>query len=591
MKHLFQILILFLLVQANAQEEILQQGEKWVDYTNQKAFYKSTEFGVLQATTFTSDENTVFQSETTIQPKFIWNFSVKIPTKEVAIKKGQTILLQFKAKTMHSQIETGEARILWIIKQSTDSNNGYKFNVEATTSLSKEWQTYYVPFTTTKDISKEDFSLVMQLGFPKQKFEMTNLQAYIFPADFDTSLLPKTKIKYFGMEEDAAWRKEAENRIEQNRKGNFTLTFKNGNVPIVNEKVAIQLEKHEFSFGAAINAEEVVNEPEHFNYFSKMFNVAVFENDLKIKRWQNNKKKEKVLEAIDILNKNGIKVKGHTLVWPGFRYLTQKFEENKNNPKKIQALSDAFLKDIVIQTKGKISHWDVTNENYTNKDLQKITGSNQIIYDAFIKTRALDPEAERFINEYGIISSGGIDKEKQDWYYNYIKEIDANTNNAVDGIGIQSHIGSDLTPPTTVLAILDRFATLNKKISISEFTMDITDATIRGKYTADFLTAAFSHPSVSEFLFWGYYTPNNPKAGLFTKDFKLTAMGTAFYNLVHNKWKTKLFEVTNSEGKIAGRGFYGFYTYKLNFEGKQYTGVIHIGKETNNNLVIDLKGK
>mgnify|MGYP000158836401 FL=1 len=591
MKNIIQIVFLFLLVQANAQEEIIQKGEKWLDYSNANSFNRTIEIGYFKPISFTKDENTVFEFETTTQPKFIWNFSLKVPTKNVSIKKGQTILLQFKARTIHSLIETGEARILWIIKQSTDSENSYKFNLEATTSLSKEWQTYYVPFQTTKDISKEDFSLNMQLGFPKQKFELTNLQAYIFPTDFDASLLPKTKIKYFGMEDDATWRKEAEARIEKIRKGDFSITFTNGNEPITNEKVVIQLEKHDFPFGAAINVDEVVNKPEHLKYFSKMFTCAVFENDLKIKRWQYNKKKGDILKAIDILNANGIKVKGHTLVWPGFRYLSRKFEENAANPKKIEELTANFIADILTQTKGKISHWDVTNENYTNKDLQRITGSNKIIYDAFIKTKILDPNAERFINEYGIISSGGIDKVKQDWYYNYIQELDNNTNNAVDGIGIQCHIGSDLTPPTTVISILDRFVTLNKKISISEFTMDITDPEIRGKYTNDFMIAAFSNPAVSEFLFWGYYMPNNPKAGLFTKDFKLTSMGQAFYNLVHSKWKTKLFETTNSDGKISGRGFYGYYSYKLNFEGKQYAGVFQIEKESNNNYIIDLYGK
>ncbi|MBF04945.1 MAG: hypothetical protein CMP76_16820 [Flavobacterium sp.] len=588
---IFQILFLLVVINSNAQEQILEKGIKWIDYSNQKAFQKNSEFGYLKSINFTNDEGSVFESETITQPKFIWNISVKVPTNDIVLKKGQTILLQFKAKTIFSNIETGEARILWIVKQSSDGNNGYKFNLEATTSISKEWQTYYIPFTTTKDVPADELSMVMQLGFPKQKFELTNLQAYVFPPNFDISLLPKTKITYSGMDADASWRKEAESRIEKNRKGDFTITFKNGNHPVANENVSIQLEKHDFSFGAALNAEEIVNEPEHLNYFSKMFNIGVFENDLKIKKWQNKKRRETVLKAIDILNNAGIKVKGHTLLWPGFRYLTDAFKENENNPEKIIELNDAFLVDVLKLTKGKISHWDVTNENYTNKELQKITGSNQIIYDAFLKTKALDPNAERFINEYGIISSGGIDKEKQDWYFNYIKELDVNTNNAVDGIGMQSHIGSDLTPITSVYSIIDRFATLNKKISISEFTMDITDTDIRYKYTNDFLTIAFSHPAVSEFLFWGYYMPNNPKGGLFTKDFKLTAMGKAFYNLVHNKWKTKLFEKTNNEGKVLGRGFYGFYSYKINFNGKQYTGVIHLSKGGKNNYEIDLQGK
>jgi endo-1,4-beta-xylanase len=167
----------------------------------------------------------------------------------------------------------------------------------------------------------------------------------------------------------------------------------------------------------------------------------------------------------------------------------------------------------------------------------------------------LDPKAERFINEYGIISSGGIDKIKQDWYYNYIKEIDQNTHNSIDGIGMQSHIGSDLTSPEIILSILDRFATLDKKISISEFTMDIPDPDIRRNYTRDFMLAAFSHPAVSEFLFWGYFEPKHPKAGLIDENFEWTEMGKAFDSLVNKEWKTSLNLTTDEKGTLYGNGF------------------------------------
>lgn len=586
----FKLILVLLSVQVFAQDDaILQKGNKWVDYTDMNAFKRKSEFGSSSIITNNGNETSVFQFETITQPKFIYNFSVKLPTKKISAKKDQTFLLKFRARTIHSLIETGEARILWILKQSTDPGNGYKFNLESTTSLSKEWKTYYIPFKTTKEVSAEELGIVMQLGFPIQKFELSDLQIYVFDPEFNTALLPKTKIVYDGMEDNASWRKEAKDKIEKIRKSDFNITFRKNGKPVEGNMVNIELKKHDFNFGAAVEAKDVVGEPKQLDFISKMFNTIVFENDLKIKSWQNLKKQTITLDAIDVLKSKGIKIKGHALLWPGFRYLTEDFKQNEANPKKIIELSNAFMNDVLIKTQGNISHWDVTNENYTNKDLQKITGSNQIIYDAFKTAKMLDPNAERFINEYGIISSGGLDKTKQDWYYNYVKEIDQNTGNLVDGIGMQSHIGSDLTPPKTIMAILDKFSTLHKKIAISEFTMDITDPEIRGKYTRDFMISAFSNPAVHEFLFWGYFEPKSQKASLIDKDFNLTEMGKAYNNLVFGEWLTKINQKTNNEGKVSGRGFYGDYSYSIIIDKKQYVGVFRLVKGENNNYVIDLK--
>ncbi len=588
-QNLFILIFTFISALFCAQDDaILQNGEKWIDYSDLNSFKRKSDFGNTTIIDNKGNESSVFQFETTVQPKFIYNFSIKIPTKKIRAKKNQTFLLKFKARTIHSLIETGEARILWILKQSTDPKDGYKYNIENTISISKDWKTYYIPFKTTKDVTEDELGMVMQLGFPIQKFELTDLQIYTFPPEFNTALLPKTKIVYDGMEEDAAWRKEAEQRIEKIRKTDFSLTFrKNGN-PISDKNVSFELKKHDFNFGAAVEAKDVVNNPKHLDFITKMMNTIVFENDLKIKSWQNSKKNI-VFDAIDILRTKGIKIKGHTLLWPGYRYLPNAFKLNENNPKKIIELNNNFITDILLKTKGNISHWDVTNENYTNKDLQKITGSNQIIYDAFKTAKLLDPNAERFINEYGIISSGGIDKIKQDWYYNYIKEIDQNTGGLVDGIGMQSHIGSDLTPPKTIISILEKFGELNKKIAISEFTMDIKDPEIRGKYTRDFMIAAFSSAAVHEFLFWGYYEPNNPKASLIDKNFNLTEMGKSYKNLVFEKWTTKSTQKTNSDGKIAAKGFYGDYIYSIIIDGKKYTGNFTLNKNSNNHIIINLE--
>jgi endo-1,4-beta-xylanase len=108
-------------------------------------------------------------------------------------KEGDTFLVTFQARTIHSNIETGEARILFILKQSNDANNGYKFNVEATPSISKDWKTYYIPLTATKDSNEDEVKLIMQLGFPEQKFELTDFQVFVFQRVLTLLCYPKPK--------------------------------------------------------------------------------------------------------------------------------------------------------------------------------------------------------------------------------------------------------------------------------------------------------------------------------------------------------------------------------------------------------------
>ena len=416
-----------------------------------------------------------------------------------------------------------------------------------------------MPFEATKYIKKDDLGIVAQYGFREQSFLIKDLKFEVFPEGTTISDLPKTQITYLGMEPEAKWRKDAIARINQIRKGSFIIQLSNNGVPIPAKDVNITLIKHDFPFGAAVNAEDVVANNFKYKNFKKAFNLAVFENDLKIKSWSREKNKARTLEAMNILNKDLIQTKGHVLIWPGFRYLTEEVKQSQDNPEKVKALVREHVKGILEATKGKVSHWDVVNECYTNTDLQRITGNEDILYDGFRLAKEMQPYTKRFLNEYGIISKGGLDIKKQKWYYDFIKRIDENTGGLVQGIGIQSHIGSDLTTPERVLEILAYYATLGKQISISEFTMDIQDPEIREQYTRDFMIAAFSHPSVVEFLFWGYTENAKKKVDVFKSNGDIGIMGKAYFDLVHNQWKTTLNGKTDEQGFAKGSGFYGDY--------------------------------
>jgi len=524
---------------------------------------------------------------TTKQPKFIYNLSVRLPLYSRNIVPEQPMLLAFQARTLESSLETAEAKVAWIFKQSESSDP--KDVTEKSASMSSKWQTYYLPFKAIKMSNGNDI-LAMQFGFTPQKFEIKNIQLLLYPLGFDFNVLPKTKITYAGMEPNAQWRIDAEKRIEEIRKGTFSLSFNYKGKPIKYSAVSIKQSQHYFRFGTAVSTVDINTNPKYLATVEKLFNTVVFENDLKTKAWNNVKKQPETLDAINTLVSNGVKVKGHTLLWPGFRYLPEVYKENKDNPYKIKQLIDDHFKSILSKTKGKISHWDVLNEAYTNKDIVDIFGSNEVFFDAFINAKKLDPNAKRYINEYGILSGGGINISKQDWYFNFIKEIDSKTNGAIDGLGMQSHIGTDLTPPTKVIEILNRFSALNKEIAISEFTIDILDDDeLRAAYTRDFMIAAFSVKAVKEYLFWGFYAPKHPKAALVDENYSLTKMGKAYYDLAFTKWNTKFEGKTNEKGEITNKGFYGDYEFSIQYEGKVFNGTFTVKPNDSTTIKINLK--
>lgn len=566
--------------------EVLKLSENVIKPNALQTLNLIKEFGSFE--TQKKDNEITHRATTTQKPDGVYHLSIKIPLIDRKVKKGQPILIAFKAKTIEASLETNEAKVNWLFKQTESA--APKDVVAKSVSLSAHWQTYYIPFKAIFDGSLETTSLSLQFGYSPQIFEIKEIEVFLFPEKTPYSSLPYTKISYKGMEDGAQWRIDAEKRIEENRKGEFSLVFYHNNQPLQNVEVTLNQIKHHFRFGTAVNAESINSDEKYFSTVKKYFNTVVFENDLKMKSWFNKKNRPKTIEAINLLVSNQIKVKGHVLLWPGFRYLPDIYQKNKSNPTEIKKLYNNHLKSILAATKGKINHWDALNEVYTNKDIQTIVGSDAILFETFQKAKTIEPNAKRYINEYGILSGGGTNTKKQDWYFNFVQEIDQKTNGAIDGLGMQSHIGTDLTPPTKVVEILNRFAELKKEIAISEFTLDLADDDeLRAKYTRDYMIAAFSNPAVKEFLFWGFYAPKHPKAPLFDENYQLTKMGQVYNDLVFNQWMTKLKTKTEDNGAITNKGFYGTYEFTLKYEGKIFNGTFELVPDENNKLKINLQ--
>ena len=135
---------------------------------------------------------------------------------------------------------------------------------------------------------------------------------------------------------------------------------------------------------------------------------------------------------------------------------------------------------------------------------------------------------------------------------------------------MQGHFGGVVTPPATLVKILDRFSAFGLPISITEYDHDVDDEELQGNYLRDFLTVIFSHPSVINFTMWGYYDGSHWKNNtpIYRKGWSLKPSGIAFQDLVFRQWWTNAEGKTDALGECRLRGFLGDYDLTIRHEGK-----------------------
>ena len=106
--------------------------------------------------------------------------------------------------------------------------------------------------------------------------------------------LPQTRITYVGRDSDAAWRKAADERIEQIRKSMLTVHVVDGSGrPVTGATVTVEMRQHAFPFGCAYDPNEIAGPaaqtPEGRSYaehFAGLFNVGVDEYAMGWRAWQ-----------------------------------------------------------------------------------------------------------------------------------------------------------------------------------------------------------------------------------------------------------------------------------------------------------------
>lgn len=216
--------------------------------------------------------------------------------------------------------------------------------------------------------------------------------------------------------------------------------------------------------------------------------------------------------VVDFALKNGIKVKGHCLIWhwsePGWLW----YYSVHGNPtrKGMLKIMKTHIDSVVGHFKGRITEWDVVNEAILDTPVngnclkathwQSIIG-NDYIDSAFVYAHRADPKAYLYLNDYGgeMIYSG--EKQKSDTIYAFVKRM-VERGIPIHGVGMESHI-NNYAAQASVAANIKRLGALGLRVGMTE--TDMMHASNPPTAWTNMVSAGVANYNFTTFVAWGLY--------------------------------------------------------------------------------------
>lgn len=235
-----------------------------------------------------------------------------------------------------------------------------------------------------------------------------------------------------------------------------------------------------FTVGVAVNQRNV-SDSNQIELIKKEFNSITAENDMKsgeihpadgVWNW------EKADKIADFCRANGIKLRGHCLVWHA-QFCDWMMDDKDGNPVSKEVFYSRLrdhIHTVVNRYKDIVYAWDVVNEAmsdagrgwpgrepnpYRESRLYKLCG-DEFIAKAFEYAHEADPNAILFYNDYNAATP-----LKRDRIYNMVKKMQA-AGVPITGIGMQGHYNIYGPSIEDVDSALTKYSELVKHIHITE---------------------------------------------------------------------------------------------------------------------------
>ena len=519
-------------------------------------------------------------------------------------KTGDTLVVSFdvklseKSDTMHFvQLQLEETK-----------SNIYRKIIWDTFVINDEWKTYryaisaidgydsfgFRPGLNKGDVLVKNFKIINY----ENQIDYTQIERIQSSNEELKALVTKWLLdaKYINLDEsydtkysskDAQWRKDAFDRIEQHRKGDFKVIVKdkNGNI-IPDADVTFSMFESEYRIGSAIDGAITKNADLQKN-LNKYFNTMVHEGELKWGPYVDNPQK-----ARDMLNATkdaGMKYyRGHAFIWEkpigtnGILKLIPEYVLKEDNTAiDDRELFDKYVKEWIYRLAddyaGEIDEWDVVNE-IAEKDVFRVVHGDEAMVDWFKWAKEATTGSLLVYNDFADSYSGQITGDIYQKMVDYAKFLKENTQ--IDAIGFQSHeIMKEkgkywYDNPEETYKVFKTFTDMGYKTMVTEYSHDTENEVFQAEFLRDYFIIAFSVPENVGFTFWEFWdgTSFASRTPIFRKDWTLRPSGEILFDLVYNKfWTHDTTVKSNAEGMASIRGFYGDYDVTVTHNGKTKT--------------------
>ena len=404
-------------------------------------------------------------------------------------------------------------------------------------------------------------------------------------------------------QDDQPWSDaQIDQRIQQYRTAEVTLTITDAAGKPVQGEVAIEQTRHKFLFGCNAymlgRCGDASAETTYRKQFAGLFNFAT------LPFYWGAYEHQETHPDVDRLRRmatwcaeNNIRPKGHPLCWHN---VAPKWLYDRD----VDAIERAELARIereVTTFRGLIDTWDVVNEvidtpgnengrNPIARWCQKL-GRAGLINAAFTRARKHNPDTTLLLNDYRV----------DDAYAKVIREcLDADI--PIDVIGLQSHMHTGVWSPEKLWQVCERFAPFGKPLHFTELTIlsgplkshpnwnqshpdwrTTPEAEARqAEQVRRFYRLAFSHPAVEAITWWDFSDRGawmTAPAGLLRQNMTPKPAYHVLEKLIKQDWWTAPQKLTpDPTGQIHFRAYLGAYRlttgnqtthFQLNTPGKQ----------------------
>ncbi len=514
------------------------------------------------------DPAPVLRVESTVTRETASDVSVSWRT-ATALRRGDLCLVRFYARTLHARQESGEALFNLQIQPVSTGERSIILPI----SVGPDWTLLEIPFQVVTATPADGTLIQFSFAFFPQAVELAGFELWNFGPRTTISSLPLTRFTYSGREPGAAWRKQALERIARLRTAALTVrvTDRAGNVA-TGARVSARLVQPEFLFGSCVDARLIsADTPEakiYRDHVLELFDTVTIDNGLKWPRWDAGPtSRAEALRAVDWITAQGLRLRGHTLVWPGWKFSPRAVVAHPQRAAALPGLIDAHIRDVVTATAGKTIAWDVLNEPVHERDYFSVMPEARAA-EWFKRARESDPATRLFVNEYGMLNS----RTSPDMIAKFLAFVDRlrAAGGPLDGLGVQGHVGRQVRAPADVLTDLDLLARAKLPLHITEFDINTPDDALQADYLRDFLIACYSHPAVTGFVMWGFWQSRHwkPDAALYRADWSEKPNAAVWRDLVLRQWRTHAEGATDARGEFAVRGHLGRYDLTVTHQGR-----------------------